>query len=1211
MPLQLHDAFERYLLALRNTPAAEQTEMTSRSALEQLLNEAARNFAPAGTTVIHEPRRAQDRGAPDFKISARGLTLGYVENKALGENLSKVAKSDQIRKYLGLSSNILLTDYLNWFWITPHGIQEARLANPAELDDRTARVRPAWAQEMQKLLQGFFSEAPQEIGTAKALAEALATRSQLLRDFLGEELVRQQEARAGGVLMGLYQAFRQQVSHEITLKEFADAFAQTLAYGLFLAKLNAAPTDAITLLNAKQFVPASFGLIQELVGFLDRLDQPDYADIRWVVEEVLSIINSLNLDAIHADLTFRKRKARRAPGMRSEEEWRLFSRDPFIYFYEDYLAKYDAKMRKGRGVYYTPPPIVNFIVRAINDILKDTFGISEGLADRKRVTVLDFATGTGTFLVEVLERIFEEIGGPNSGKAPLVVRDHILKNIYGFEYLIAPYTIAHLKLSQYLRDKESEAGRKVGEFGPHDDERFQVFLTNTLEPIEPQLNHFLPELSRETEAAQAIKDKPILVITGNPPYAGHSRNPSTRLVPYESLTEDVKRRGKVKVKSIRSAQGSIKMAEVLTDIGAAIEGYKTGPSDLSKPLQGKWLQNDYIKFIRFAQKKMDEVDRGIVAIITSNSFLDGQTYAYMRHSLSRTFDQMHFIDLHGNSDRGERSPDGDVDGNIFDIQTGVCISVFVKSPGLARKVLHTDWWGKQIEKYQRAADSSMETEKFSELQPHPPHFLFIPERQTTESDYHLWPRVDAIFSRTGKAAPGLITLHDDFAISFSESESLTKISRLVSSSSEEEARRLFNLCKQNQWTYSQAKEALANTDVRAETQQILYRPFDYRWTVWNTSVSVHLRQRVNRHLRRDNIGLVTTRATKGETFGHVMVTDRPIEAISLSSKTSNNAFLFPLYLYAAPKDEYVGLFESDDPFAAGERIENIAPAFRRWLDSRYDAVVTPEQLFGYIFAVLHAPAYRSVYADFLRTDFPRIPFPGDLVSFQTLAALGWELSEVQLMRRPVPNGGKLGAYFGSGGNVVDKPRWSEAEQTVWINANQGFGPVAREVWAFTIGGYQVIEKYLKSRKGLVLSLDEIENVEKVTNILAFTLGRMEQIDEAYAETFPVSPQPSPEQEDDVEIDEAVMSGAPVFRGTRIPVRAIAEMLDAGADEEEMLAGYPKLDRARLALARRWAAANPSTPIPPDGSNFRPKLVSERRYPREDRPKPGSDTKKRA
>lgn len=259
-------------------------------------------------------------------------------------------------------------------------------------------------------------------------------------------------------------------------------------------------------------------------------------------------------------------------------------------------------MRKSRGVYYTPPPIVNFIVRAVDDILKDSFGIREGLADSKRVTVLDFACGTGTFLLEVFQRIFDNIGGADKGRADPIVREHILKNIYGFEYLIAPYTIAHLKLSQFLKDR----GHAL-----KDDERLQVFLTNTLEPIEPQKN-FLPAISAEVEAAQAAKDKPILVILGNPPYSGHSKNKGAWIT-------------------------------------ASIAAYREGFPELSKPAQGKWLQDDYVKFIRFAQMKMDAVEEGVVGIITNHSWLDNPTFKGMRKSLLQTFGQIFVMDLHGNS----------------------------------------------------------------------------------------------------------------------------------------------------------------------------------------------------------------------------------------------------------------------------------------------------------------------------------------------------------------------------------------------------------------------------------------------------------------------------------------------------------------------------------------------------------------------------------
>ena len=452
-----------------------------------------------------------------------------------------------------------------------------------------------------------------------------------------------------------------------------------LAYGLFLARLNSETRTVSRCTTRGNTCPAPSASSANWSHFLDELHEAEYGDIRWVVEEVLSIVNGLDLAAIHEDLSFRHRKAiSRKVRAADEEEHRLFERDPFIYFYEDYLKAYDPAMRKGRGVYYTPPPIVNFIVRAVDDILKESFGIRDGLADHKRVTVLDFACGTGTFLLEVFERIFDNIGGPDAGRAEPIVREHFLRNIFGFEYLIAPYTIAHLKLSQYLKDQKHPL---------KDDERLQIFLTNTLEPVAPQANFLLPAISAEVESAQAIKEKPILVITGNPPYSGHSKNKG----PW---------------------------------ITAQIAKYREGFPELSKPAQGKWLQDDYVKFIRFAQMKMDGgeyefindrgdvesismvgIDQGIVAVITNHSYLDNPTFKGMRKSLMATFNQIYILDLHGSAKKKNLAHLGK-DENVFDIEQGVAIGILVKQPDLRRAVWHADLWGSRIEKYHSAADGT-------------------------------------------------------------------------------------------------------------------------------------------------------------------------------------------------------------------------------------------------------------------------------------------------------------------------------------------------------------------------------------------------------------------------------------------------------------------------------------------------------------------------
>jgi len=636
----MKDIFERYLLLLRQD-RDDKTEHSDRGPLETLLNAAAQEADP-GIRIIHEAKRVLGSGAPDFKIMKAAMILGYVEDKTIGENLDKVLKSDQIARYKKLSSNILLTDYLEFIWIKDGKVNgRERTAFRDDLEGRPKKPREDRVKAVSDLLRGFFSTAPEGIAESQKLALALATRSQFLRDFLDHELRRQANEDTKGRLWGLYQIFRDQVFHELTLGEFADAFAQMLAYGLFLARLNS-DLETITLHNAREYVPRSFRLIRELVDFLTELEKDEYRDVRWVVEEVLSIVNGLNLPAIHEDLSFRRRGAiSRKVRAQDEEEHRLFERDPFIYFYEDYLKAYDPAMRKGRGVYYTPPPIVNFIVRAVDDILKETFNIPDGLADHKRVTVLDFACGTGTFILEVLECIFENIGGAESAKAGLIMRGHMLKNIYGFEYLIAPYTIAHLKLSQYLKDKKHPL---------NGNERLQVFLTNTLEPVVTESDQRelwpVPALASEIKEAQTVKEKPILVITGNPPYAGHSKNPSERVV-VETVRERRTKKGVIRLKQPKVLRRKIKTA-----IGALIEDYKVVDGRPLGEQNPKWLQDDYVKFIRFAQMKMDAVEEGIVGFITNHSWLDNPTFRGMRQSLVGTFDQIWILDPRQHKTKG-------------------------------------------------------------------------------------------------------------------------------------------------------------------------------------------------------------------------------------------------------------------------------------------------------------------------------------------------------------------------------------------------------------------------------------------------------------------------------------------------------------------------------------------------------------------------------
>ncbi len=1042
--LSIEEAFQTYLKALRKHSPAEKTEHTDRSALEALLQAVADEHS-AATKVQHEPKRAQDKGAPDFKITRQAAIVGYVEAKQIGDNLDAVLKTPQIKKYLELNPNLIVTDYLRFVWISGGKVSEAKDARLCEatLLDSKQPFNPEKIAQVDQLLTGFFKAAPKGIKRASELAGALAVRSRLLRDFLTEELERQEKEDEGGKLLGLFRAFKEQVSHELTIKDFADAFAQTLAYGLFLAKLNVKKDVTLTLSNADEHVPGGFSLIRELVGFLKELDREEYRDIKWVVEEVLSIVNWLDVDAVREDLSFKKRRAySRGVRARSEEEWRLFSKDPFVYFYEDYLAKYDSKLRKSRGVYYTPPPIVNFIVRAINDILKDTFDIEQGLADRERVTVLDFACGTGTFLVEVLERIFDEIGGPEDGRAPAYVREHILKNIYGFEYLIAPYTIAHLKLSQYLSELAVTA--KNPNIALKKDERFQVFLTNTLEPIEPQRNFLLPELSHETAAAQEVKKQPILVITGNPPYFGLSKN-----------------KGPHATKSIERYK--------------YVDGVHFGE-------RKHWLTNDYVKFLAFAQAKMEGVEEGIVAAITDNSYLDNPTFRGMRQSLLSTFDQIYLIDLHGNLEKREKAPDQLENENVFDIKQGVSICVLVKKPGVPRGVWHSDRWGTRLQKYEWAAEGSIRDREWGELNPASPYYFFKPFDSTGEDDYRRYKAINEMF---GKGSIGVTTSRDHLLVGKTNAELKRNIERFLDPSvTTKQIKDEFDIGDNENWVVEDVRSEMFGTHFdEAKVIELYYGPFDKERLYLDPKLVFRPRTAVTRPMLRPNIALIVNKIARDDPTSLVAA----VPVAHKSASRYDPSYVFPLFLY--PTDGAT---------------ENLAADFRVFIDALYSNHYAPEQILGYIYAILHAPTYRSRYAEFLRIDFPRIPFAESSADFEKLSALGAALVEAHLLRKMKPRGlGKYqGVKQGEDEDRVLEVHYVEAEQAVYINNAQRFAPIPSDVWNFHIGGYQVLDKYLKSRRGRPLSLNEIEHIAKVADVLAFTIEQMAAIDDAYNAAFP-------------------------------------------------------------------------------------------------------------
>ena len=854
------------------------------------------------------------------------------------------------------------------------------------------------------------------------LAKALAMRGNILREFLSEGLINQQQHAQHGKLYGLYVEFKTQISQALTLTEFADAFAQTLSYGLFMAKLKADNAE-ITLTNAKQYIANNFSLIQEMVGFLDELEKPEYVKTKWVIDEILAIMNRLDLAEIIkelADTTPRKITADdRQEDIEAKE---FFHRDPYIYFYEDFLKAWDSETRKARGVYYTPPPAVKFIIGAVDDILQTEFNIPQGLADKNAVNLLDFATGTGTFLLEVFRQILEKT---DAGIKNAIIKEHILQNFYGFEFLIAPYTVAHLKLSQYLASENYQMAEH---------ERLQIYLTNSLENTEGQGNLLLPALTHEGKTAFDIKTKqPVLIITGNPPYNINSKNKSKWI---SSLIEAYK----------------------------YIDGVKL---DERNP---KALQDDYVKFIRFAQFKMQDIERGIIAIITNHGFLDNPTFRGMRQSLMNDFDKIYLLDLHGNAKKKETAPDGGLDKNIFDIQQGVAISIFIKDKALKEKgIFHADFYGTRHAKYHNLLAGSLENIAWQKLQPQTPFYMFIPQNNDS-SEYQQGWSVKDIFSVN---SVGIVTSDDDNMIAFTDKESHSQINKKFVKDNYQEAFR----------------------------KDILYRPFDMRIIYYDDKKIERARKDVMYHmLTNDNLGLAIGRqfgTIGGDEYDIISITDLILD---YNYYRRGGANLFPLYLYPPAEGEKTNKAIHDNfgenPFAGKERIENITPAFRQFIDAHYGKTYSPEQILGYIYAILHSETYRTKYLQFLKSDFPRIPFIENATLFKKLSEYGQTLINVHLLKT-IPELLTI-EYAVAGNNIVEAPNHKQghdAKQTrLYINKTQYFNGITAEIHAFHIGGYQVLDKYLKSRKGRELTLDEIQNIKNTAQALAFTIKQMQKID---------------------------------------------------------------------------------------------------------------------
>ncbi len=1059
--------FKGYIGELqRNLKSGQATEPSYYPALKTLLEE----LDPSVSVVVN-PKKTQ-HGSPDLSVKRKKKVLdfpvGWIEAKDLGEDLDKIEKSDQLKRYLHLP-NLVLTDFLEFRWYT-NG--ERRLAaRLGTLHNRKLRTEPESEAAVRDLLSGFLRHETPPAKDSRELARRMAQLAHFIRDAI--LLAFEVEAKEGKLHQQL-QAFRDTLLPDLEAEQFADMYAQTIAYGLFAARCQPNPSsEKFTRASAADLIPKTNPFLRKLFQEIAGVDLD--SRIRPFVDDLVALLRNTDIGSILADF-----------GHRAAKE------DPVVHFYEDFLQAYDPELRELRGVYYTPEPVVSYIVRSIDHILKAQFEKPLGLAD-KDVLILDPACGTGTFLYFTIRHIYQTLlQQGQKGQWNSYVSGNLLKRIFGFELLMAPYAVAHLKLGLLLK----ELGYQFDA-----DERLGIYLTNTLEEAvkkAQQVFAFADAITEEGRAANEIKrDKKIMVVLGNPPYSGHSANRSWEI-------KDSKR--------------------VPTFIGRLLQDYYRVDGKPLGEKNPKWLQDDYVKFIRFGQWRIERTGYGILGFITNHGYLDNPTFRGMRQQLANTFTKVSVLDLHGNAKKKEKAPNGSKDENVFDIQQGVAIGIYVKEANATRppNIRQADLWGEREHKYDSLSESEINTTPWKDLKPQAPAYLFVPQNTELLKEYESEWKITELFPVN---SVGIVTARDHLTIRWSRDE-VWNLVQDFAALPVERAREKYELGKDaRDWKVQLAQEDVRSSGPkRVRIVPILYRPFDVRFTYYTGQsrgfICMPRPGVMPNMLAGENLGLLWTRPMSPNYEFSVLVSRFPIDQCAIGNKTAGAgiSYLGPLYLFqgAGEKqhrqrrllltDSQVSGKDGRTPnFGAqviAEAEDKIGLKFVADRTGDLGKSFGPKDFLEYCYAVFHSPGFRKRYREFLSKDLPRLPLTSDKSLFVTLARKGAELIALHLMESPTLSN-YITHYEQPGDHAVEKVRYVEPNLStgilsgrVYINGKQYFEGVPRDVWKFQIGGYQVCEKWLSDRKGRKLSSDEIDHYQKMVVALNETMRVMREIDEA-------------------------------------------------------------------------------------------------------------------
>ncbi len=1050
------------------------TEHTFRGDLQQLLE----TLEPT-ISATNEPKRIAC-GAPDYVLMRKDIPVGFIEAKNIADNdldgNKKTGNKSQFDRYKASLPNLIFTDYLDFHFYFDSQLQTS--IKLGSVEGSTIVPHPENFEQFKNLYHDFCGNVSQTIRSSQRLAELMAAKAILLANIIEKALIKDlaDHLNTETELEQQMNAFKDILIHDITPKQFADVYAQTIAYGMFAARLHDPTIPTFSREEAAQLIPKSNPFLRRLFRHIagDDLDMR----ISWVVDSLVEIFLACNV----ADLL-------------KDYGKRTHMSDPIIHFYETFLSEYDPKLRKQRGVWYTPAPVVNFIVRAVDEVLKTEFGLKEGLADTSkikvtrqhttkatadqrsklkiveteeevhRVQILDPATGTGTFLAEVVKHVHKKFKG-QEGIWSSYVENDLIPRLNGFELLMASYAMAHLQLDLLLTETGFKATRE---------QRLRVFLTNSLEEYHKDTGTlFANWLSTEANEANHIKrDTPVMCVIGNPPYSGLSANQGDWI---KDLIDDYK----------------------------YVDGEHFGE-------RKHWLNDDYVKFIRYGQHYIEKNGSGILAFINPHGFLDNPTFRGMRWNLLKVFDKIYTIDLHGNSNKLEKSPDGSPDINVFDIQQGVSINIFIKTgrnnTNSLADVFSTDLYGKRDFKYNYLLVNDLPKIEFKKLQPSSPYFFFV------NSDSVLFDHYDKGFNVAklmSNYTVGCVTANDGLNISFSKQEQASKIQDLREMQ-ESDWRIKYNRNKDSRdWTYQTAKKDGTDNNREKNYTQVSYRPFDYRWTLYTGNsrglYSSPQPKIMKQFIQRENLGLVTARSNKSETCDHFFISKFMMET-KCGERTTQSA-LFPIYIY--PETNGQQNIEHDTerkPNLKPEIVQQIGAALGLTFTNEKETTAdtfAPIDILDYIYAVLHSPTYRETYKEFLKIDFPRVPYPSDAAKFWELVKVGGQIREIHLLEgETVEN--YITSYPKTGTNEVTRKLTKtdigfdltdEVKQTgrVWINDEQYFEGVPLIAWEFYIGGYQPAQKWLKDRNGRVLTMEDIFHYQKIIVALSETDRLMKEID---------------------------------------------------------------------------------------------------------------------